>query len=78
MNKSVIVEHLATALAIRDAIPQHLLDFDHNFHHVLVFGQEVIAQQDGKILRRLYTELLGQHINRVLLRVRGNDVGVVA
>ena len=43
-----------------------------------VFGHEVGCQQQPELLGAGHPVLLGQHIHRVLLAVRGDDVRVVS
>ena len=42
-----------------------------------ILGYEVCGQQKTKLLRTVDSMLLGQHVDRVLLTVRGDDVTVV-
>lgn len=48
------------------------------FDYMGVGGQEMIAQQQCELFGASDAELLGQDVNRVLLRVGGDNIRVVA
>ncbi len=65
-------------MIITDAVPFQGLDGDLGFVHPRVRGQEVLCHQDGELLRGPDPVLLGQQVDRVLLTVGCDDVGVVS
>lgn len=77
MNKRMIMQLDIRVISIIHSIPHELLDANRSFQHMIVFGHEVIAQQNSKILRWLYAVLFGQQVDNILLRVRGDDVRIV-
>lgn len=60
-----------------DPRPRTFGNINLGFDNMRVGGQEVIAQQQGELLRTWDAKLLGQDVNRVLLRVRGDKIRVV-
>ena len=53
-------------------------DLDPGPGHPGVFGHEVRGEQQPELLGAGHPVLLGQHVHRVLLAVRGDDVRVVS
>lgn len=60
-----------------DALPRVLLDVDVRLGHVPIRAEEVLHEQQRKLLGTADAVLLGQQIDGVLLRIGGHDVGVV-
>lgn len=61
-----------------DSRPGPLGDVHSSFDYVRVTREIVITEQQGELFRGGDAKLLGQNVNSVFLRVRGNDVGIVA
>jgi len=61
-----------------DTLPWILFDVDFDFEDVAVGGDEMAAEEDGELFRAAHAVLLRQQVHRVLLRVGGDDVAVVA
>ena len=61
-----------------DTLPWILFDVDFDFEDVAVGGDEMAAEEDGELFRAAHAVLLRQQVHRVLLRVGGDDVTVVA
>lgn len=77
-ERMVVLGHgVGAVLGIVDALPRVLLDVDVRLGHVPVLVEEVPHQQQGELLRTADTVLLGQQIDGVLLRIGGNDIGIV-
>ena len=62
----------------RDPVPAVLLDGDLRAGHPLEVVHEVPAQAEPELLDLAHPVLLGEGVDGVLLRVGGDDLGVVA
>lgn len=62
---------------VAQTFPWRLFNPDFRALNVGVLVQEVIAQQNAKLFRRLNTMLLCQYVDRVLLRVSCNNVAII-
>ena len=62
----------------RDPVPAVLLDGDLRPGHPLEVVHEVPAQPEPEVLDLTHPVLLGEGVDGVLLRVGGDDLGVVA